>query len=94
MDGKLEPRVFNDESFALSSTFTKFHRLPLSLDRIFLVDNAQSLRECTRALCVVSYVLCCSVRNFTRRSILERKINLQYLQRRYSVIRGLFKVPF
>lgn len=68
MDGKSEPRVFNNESFALSSTFTKFHRLPLPLDKIFLVDNAQSLRECTRALCVVSYVLR-SLRNFTRRFI-------------------------
>lgn len=54
MEGKSEPRAFNDESFAISSTFTKFYRLPLPLDRIFLVDNAQSLRECMRVLCVVS----------------------------------------
>ena len=93
MDGHLEPRVFKDDSFALSSTFTKFHRLPLPLDRIFLVDNAQSLRECTRALCVVSYALCCSVRHFARWSILELKISLQYPQRSYSVIRGLLQGP-
>ena len=86
MDGQSEPRVFNNESFALGSTFTKFHRLPLPLDRIFLVDNAQSLRECTRALCVVSYVLCCCcLRNFVWCFILECKINLEKLKHLASI---------
>ncbi|KAL9988623.1 hypothetical protein ACROYT_G003089 [Oculina patagonica] len=57
MEGKSEPRMFNDESFAISSTFTKFYRLPLPLDRIFLVDNAQSLRKCMRVLCVPGNVV-------------------------------------
>ena len=56
MQGKSEPRAFNYESFALSSTPVKFYRLPLPLDRIFLIDNARSLRDCTRVLSVVSFV--------------------------------------
>ena len=75
MNGKSEPRVFNDGLFGPSSTFTKFHSLPLPRDRIFVVDNAQSFRECTRALCAVSYVLCCFLRTSLGRSILEHKIN-------------------
>lgn len=73
MNGKSEPRVFNDGLFGASSTFTKFHSLPLPLERIFLVDDTQSFRECTRALCVVSYVLCCFLRTSLGLYILERK---------------------
>ena len=57
MEGKSEPTVCNDEFFALSSTPVKFYRLPLPLDRIFLVDNARSLRECMRVLCAVCFEL-------------------------------------
>jgi len=57
MQGKSEPRAFNDESFALSSTPAKFYRLPLPLDRIFLIDNARSLRDCTRVLSVPGTVV-------------------------------------
>lgn len=80
MDGKSEPRVFNDGLFGASSTFTKFHSLSLPLERIFLVDDTQSFRECTRALCVVSYVLCCFLRTSLGLFILERKINVQQLK--------------
>ena len=53
MNGTSEARTFNNESITQSSTPAKFYRLPLSLDRIFVVDNSRSLRECMRTLCTV-----------------------------------------
>ena len=57
MEGKAEPRAYEDTSFALNSTSANCCRLPLSHDRIFLVDNTQSLKECMRVLCVVCIAL-------------------------------------
>ena len=53
MNGTSEARTFNNESITQSSTPAKFYRLPLPLDRIFVVDNSRSLRECMRTLCAV-----------------------------------------
>ena len=53
MNGTSEARTFNNESITQSSTAAKFYRLPFPLDRIFVVDNTRSLRECMRTLCVV-----------------------------------------
>ena len=54
IQGKSESRAFSDESFAMSSTPAKFYRLPLPLDRIFLIDDSRSLRKCLGVLCTVS----------------------------------------
>lgn len=51
IEGKAERRVYNDTSSTFKSTPTNCYRLPLSADRIFVVDNSQSLRECTQVLC-------------------------------------------
>lgn len=53
MNGTSEARTFDNESITQSSTPAKFYPLPLPLDRIFVVDNSRSLRECMRTLCVV-----------------------------------------
>ena len=53
MNGTSEARTFDNESITQSSTAAKFYRLPLPLDRIFVVDNSRSLRECMRTLCAV-----------------------------------------
>ena len=53
MNGSSEARTFNNESITQSSTPAKFYRLPLPLDRIFVVDNSRSLRDCMRTLCAV-----------------------------------------
>ena len=53
MNGTSEARKFNNESITQSLTPAKFYRLSLPLDRIFVVDNSRSLRECMRTLCVV-----------------------------------------
>ena len=53
MNGTSEARKFNNESITQSSTPVKFYLLSLPLDRIFVVDNSRSLRECMRTLCVV-----------------------------------------
>ena len=58
MQGKVQPKAFNDESFLLTSEPANFYRLPLPLDRIFLIDNARSLRECMQVLCAVRFFPC------------------------------------
>ena len=60
IEGKLERKVYNDIPSTLNSAPANCYRLPLSPDRIFVVDNTQSLRECTQVLCKVRAVLYCT----------------------------------
>lgn len=66
MQGKVQPRAFNDDSLLLTSEPANFYRLPLPLDRIFLIDNARSLRECMQVLCAVSLFPACTEGPFKR----------------------------
>ena len=47
----------NKEKNDISSAPASCYRLPLSADRICVVDNYQSLRECAQELCEVHTVL-------------------------------------
>lgn len=57
MQGKSQPKLFNDESSVIGSTPANVYRLPLPLEKVFLIDDARSLRECTRVLCAVGLYL-------------------------------------
>ena len=60
IEGKTERKVYNDIPSTLNSAPANCYRFPLSADRIFVVDNTQSLRECTQVLCKVRAVLYCT----------------------------------
>ena len=53
MQGELHPRIFTSEWAENPKTPWHVYRFPLPLERIFLIDNARSLRECMRVLCAV-----------------------------------------
>lgn len=54
MKGKSHPKIFAAVQCAEdSTTSSNVYRFPLPLEKIFLIDNARSLRECMRVLCAV-----------------------------------------
>lgn len=57
MQGELHPRIFTSEWAENSKTPWHVYRFPLPLERIFLIDNARSLRECMRVLCAPGAVV-------------------------------------
>ena len=56
MHGKSNPKIFTaDSSTDSSAPAAHVYCFPLPLERIFLIDNAKSLNQCMRVLCVVSW---------------------------------------
>ena len=55
MEGKSNPKIFTADCSTDSSAPAHVYCFPLPLERIFLIDNAKSLNQCMRVLCVVSW---------------------------------------